>query len=170
MIATEYERRVAKAALARLEETQAKVTGSVPAAEPTLRAVMTMELAAQAEELRAELAEYAALRAGSVREISVASLAELPAALVRARLAAGLSQQELARRLGVRVQVVQRDEARRYARAQIDRLLAVAAALGVTLAEPACLRVAPPDHDALLAEVLTASPSDAPTTRRGRRA
>lgn len=79
----------------------------------------------------AEIAEYEALRSGAVGELALTGLAELPAALVRARIAAGLTQRQLAERLDVAEQAVQRDEAGGYARATLDRLQRVAAALGL---------------------------------------
>ena len=63
----------------------------------------------------------------------MASLADLPDALVRARIAAGLSHRELAARLGLKEQQVQRYEAERYAAASLSRLREVMTALGVEL-------------------------------------
>ena len=79
----------------------------------------------------AEIGEYEALRAGGVRAIPVAGLGDLPGALVKARIAAGLTQRQLAERLEVAEQAVQRDEAGGYARATLDRLQRVAEALGL---------------------------------------
>ena len=57
----------------------------------------------------------------------------LPDLLVKARIVEGLTQRQLAERLGVAEEAVQRDEAGGYARAGLDRLARVAAALGVRL-------------------------------------
>jgi ribosome-binding protein aMBF1 (putative translation factor) len=89
----------------------------------------------QIEELRDQVAEYEALRAGQVSELELRSLTELTDALIRARIAAGLSQQELARRLGLKAQQVQRYEATRYAGVTLERVQAVADALGVEVHE-----------------------------------
>jgi DNA-binding Xre family transcriptional regulator len=78
-----------------------------------------------------EIAEYEALRAGGVRTVTVAGLGDLPGALVKARIAAGLTQRQLAERLGVAEQAVQRDEAGGYARAEFGRLQRVVEALGL---------------------------------------
>jgi transcriptional regulator with XRE-family HTH domain len=53
----------------------------------------------------------------------------------RLSLLAGLSQKELATRLGLREQQIQRYEAKRYAGASLDRVQAVADALGVQIQE-----------------------------------
>ena len=68
----------------------------------------------QLESLLAEIREYEELRSGRTSIIELASLAELPDGLIRARIAAGLTQKELAERLGLREQQIQRYEASRY--------------------------------------------------------
>jgi transcriptional regulator with XRE-family HTH domain len=90
-------------------------------------------LTGQINELDAQLREYEALRAGTVGTIRVSSFAELPDALVRARIGSGLTQRELAERLGLKEQQIQRYEAERYAGASMARLQEVMTALGVEL-------------------------------------
>ncbi len=53
--------------------------------------------------------------------------------LVRARVAAGLSQKQLAQRLGLKAQQIQRYEATRYRTITLGRMLEVAEALGLRL-------------------------------------
>ncbi len=64
-------------------------------------------------------------------KIVIESLHDLPTALIQARIAAGLTHREMAERLGLREQAIQRYEATDYAQANIGRLTAVADALGV---------------------------------------
>jgi transcriptional regulator with XRE-family HTH domain len=90
-------------------------------------------LIGQINDVDAELREYEALRAGEVRVLAVASLADLPDALVRARIASGLTQRDLASRLDLKEQQIQRYEAEGYANASLTRLQAVMEALDVTL-------------------------------------
>jgi transcriptional regulator with XRE-family HTH domain len=90
-------------------------------------------LVGQLTELDTQVHEYEQLRAGQFATARVASLADLPDALVRARIAAGLSQRELAVRLGLKEQQVQRYEADHYAAASLSRLREVMTALGVEL-------------------------------------
>lgn len=90
-------------------------------------------LTGQISSLDAQLREYEALRAGTVGTIRVTSFAELPDALVRARIGSGLTQRELAQRLGLKEQQIQRYESERYAGASLSRLQEVMAALGVEL-------------------------------------
>ena len=58
---------------------------------------------------------------------------ELPQALIQGRIAAGLSQKELAARLGLKEQQIQRYEATDYASASLTRVCEVARSLGLKL-------------------------------------
>src|SRR5207249_4433615 len=100
-------------------------------------------IASQLQDLRAELREFDELRAGVVREIRAASLDELPAALIRARIARGMSQRDLAERIDVKEQQIQKYEATGYAGASLGRLQEVVRALGVELQEAMILPASP---------------------------
>ncbi len=54
-----------------------------------------------------------------------------PRALIEARIAAGLSQKELAKRLGLKEQPIQRDDATDDASASLTRVCDVARSLGL---------------------------------------
>lgn len=85
-------------------------------------------------DMKAELGEYESLRSGEVRAFPMQSvLAELPTALVRARIARGWTHRELAKALGTSEQQVQKDEAGGYAKASLDKLGRVAGVLGVSV-------------------------------------
>lgn len=98
--------------------------------DPLLAQLERDALRSQFEELRDELAEYDRLRSGVVREIVVETLDQLPQALVKARIAAGLSQKDLADRLGLKEQQIQRYEATDYSTAGLARISEVVKALG----------------------------------------
>jgi ribosome-binding protein aMBF1 (putative translation factor) len=63
--------------------------------------------------------------------VTINGLGGLADALIQARIAAGLTQEDLAERLGLKKQQVQRYEATKYATANLERLNAVADALEV---------------------------------------
>ena len=86
---------------------------------------------AQLASLREELEEYERLKSVGVSAIAVTSIDELAEGLIKARIARGLSQRELAQRLELKAQQIQRYEAERYASASYQRLCEVAHALGV---------------------------------------
>lgn len=96
-------------------------------------ALQKSALASQLEELREQLADYDGLKSGDVREIAVNSFDELPLALIRARIAMGLSQKELAERMGLKEQQIQRYESSDYAGASLHRIKDVSGALGLRI-------------------------------------
>jgi transcriptional regulator with XRE-family HTH domain len=67
------------------------------------------------------------------------SLGQVADALIRARTAAGLTQEALAQRLRLKKQQVQRYEATRYAGVGLDRLQAIADALDMQITGRALL-------------------------------
>jgi ribosome-binding protein aMBF1 (putative translation factor) len=141
MIANELQYRHTRQWVERFEQARAAVDAQADL-HPRARKALRDQYDSQIEELRDQLAEYEALRAGQVREFELRSLKELPDALIRARIAAGLSQQDLAKRLGLKAQQVQRYEATRYAGVSLERVQAVADALGVQLHERVVLPTA----------------------------
>ena len=87
----------------------------------------------QMEELREQVATYERLNAGQSKEVLLEAVEDLPKALIRARIAAGMTQEGLARRLGVKPQQVQRYEATEYESASFARILKVVHALGLSM-------------------------------------
>lgn len=81
--------------------------------------------------LEQQLAAYQALKGSHQVVLDMAALRALPEALLQARISAGITQAQLAERLGVKVQQVQRDEKMRYASASLERVLQVAEILHI---------------------------------------
>lgn len=100
-------------------------------------------LRSQLKDLKREIREYEALRSGRRRVIQIDSIEELPKTLIQARIAAGLSQEKLAAKLGLKPQQVQRYEATNYRSASLQRVNEIVRVLGVKLRHPAELRLAP---------------------------
>ena len=90
-----------------------------------------------------ELTEYERLKSKSSSVLSINSFDELGDGLIRARIACGLSQKALARRMGLKEQQVQHYEATRYASASYDRLREVANALELRIRNDIFLPVEP---------------------------
>lgn len=135
MIENERQYRITKAWLERSSDSAQAVAQSAQVADPLIRAAMADQYASQVEELRQQLDEYDALRGGQVTTLDVESLTGLPDALIRARIAAGLTQKVLAQRLGVKEQQIQRYEATHYRGVTLERAQAVMDALGVRIRE-----------------------------------
>ena len=88
-------------------------------------------LESQIKEFRAELEAFERLKSGEVQAAALTSLDDLATLLIQARIAQGLTQRELAERLNVREQQVQKDEASRYETASLSRLKRLAEVLGL---------------------------------------
>ncbi|HEX6862128.1 MAG TPA: helix-turn-helix transcriptional regulator [Thermoanaerobaculia bacterium] len=138
MIKNEREYRITKAQAVKFEQAIAELDasgGGSGSLHPLLQKAQRDSLQSQLDDLREQLAAYDALKSGRQKVISLDSLEELPRALIQARIAAGLSQRELAVRLGVKEQQVQRYEATEYAGASLARVTAVVRALGLHVRE-----------------------------------
>ncbi len=144
MIANERQYRITKAALQRLEENLAAQDARNPSpdVDPRIHRAMREAIASEAEELRAQLHHYEQLRDGHITEREITSLRELPSALIEARIAARLTQRDLAERVGVAEQQIQRWEANSYAGVNLERLQSIADALGVDIQETIIYRPA----------------------------
>jgi len=107
--------------------------GSLDATDlhPLIKAAQVEAVEGQLRSLEGEIRDYEELRSGAVSSFELDSLAELPLALIRARIASGLTQKALADRLGVREQQIQRYEASNYEGASFDRLVEISDALGL---------------------------------------
>lgn len=83
------------------------------------------------EEFEAELADFDALTTAT--EIPVEGLDHLGEALIRARVASGLTQAQLAERIGLKTAAISRYEATDYRTANLNRLARIANALDFNL-------------------------------------
>lgn len=92
-------------------------------------------LVSQITDIEAEISEYEMLKSGQVAFTERFSLAELPRVLVQARIAKGLSQTDLAAKLDMKPQQIQRYEATDYMGASLARLIEVSDLLGVKVSE-----------------------------------
>jgi ribosome-binding protein aMBF1 (putative translation factor) len=100
-----------------------------PRVQPRLIKLMKEALAVQLAELQEEIKEYEQLQRSKKPRLKLEQVKELPQTLIRARISSGLSQRELAARLGLKEQQIQRYEATNYETASLRRVMEVAAAL-----------------------------------------
>lgn len=137
MITNERQYRIANARLKRFEEALAAQDTRDGSAEidPLIQQAMRDATASEIDELRLQLVRYDDLRTGRVGQRTLDSLRELPLALIEARIAAHLTQRDLAELLGVSEQQVQRWEANTYAGVGLDRLQDIADAVRLEIHE-----------------------------------
>lgn len=95
----------------------------------------TKAIESQIKEIKSEIREYELIKEGKVSYSECSGLSELPRTLILARIASGMTQKDLAERLGLPAQQVQRYEASSYMSASLARLIAVAEILGVKVRE-----------------------------------
>lgn len=112
-------------------------------AHPKLRKVQIDAMHSQIEDLEAQLKEYHTLRSGQRKVLHVETFHDLPRTLIQARIASGMTQEELANRLGLKEQQIQKYEANDYSMASFARVAEVAEILGVHVREAVLSGVLP---------------------------
>jgi len=132
MIKNERQYHITKAQIAKFEAALEKLSAR-ESQNVRLRQLEENALRSQLDELRDAMQQYERLRSSGRAPIHIDALADLPHALVKARIAAGLSQKELAERLGLKEQQIQRYEATDYSGASLSRISQVVEALGATI-------------------------------------
>lgn len=139
MIKNERQYRITKAQAQRFEQALADLTDCAEDKKqenPILFEAQRSALESQLDDLREELTEYEALTIHGNDEplvFELNSLEALPLALIKARIATKLSQKDLAERLGLKEQQIQRYEATEYASANLARVIEVSQVLGIKL-------------------------------------
>jgi ribosome-binding protein aMBF1 (putative translation factor) len=90
---------------------------------------MVAGIQSQIEELTEQLREYE--RIAGAKQLQMQSASELPELLIQGRIARGLTQEGLAKKLNLKPQQIQRYEATSYRSASLKRVLEVMRALGL---------------------------------------
>ena len=135
MIKNERQYRITKSQAEKFADAIRRVEKAPSSANPLVVKASREALESQLADLHSEIEEYERLLTGDVHLVEVESFQELPAALIRARIAAGLSQKDLGERLDMKEQQIQRYEATDYAGASFSTLSAIVNALGVSMRE-----------------------------------
>lgn len=132
MIKNERQYLITKAQAARFRQTLnvlRRRTDEASDVHPRIAQAQEDAVDSQLADLERELREYEALKAGDfpLEELNV--IGGIATTLIKARIAQGLSHRELAQRVGIKEQQIQRYEATNYEAANLSRLQAVASAL-----------------------------------------
>jgi len=133
MLKNERQYKYARAHVARLRDLLADLE-SRPHQDRESAELLDLEVEAvraQIAEIEPQIDEYETLRSGEWDAENTVTLASLPDVLVKARIASGMTQRELAERLDMKEQQIQRYEATGYMSASLKRLRVVADALGL---------------------------------------
>jgi transcriptional regulator with XRE-family HTH domain len=132
MITNEKQLQVAKLAIDRFQSAlDSEVAES--GIDPAILKAQREALQSQLGELHRDVAAYLELKKGGIRTFKLNSLADLPSTLIRARIASGMTQRELAERLSLKEQQIQRYETQNYEGASFARIADIADAIGVDI-------------------------------------
>lgn len=137
MIKNERQYRITRAEAAKFEAALAEHKASAAedtTTHPKLLKAMRDGMESQLESLRRELREYEELRSGDVPVVDLSYIGNVARDLIRARIAAGLTQKDLAERLGMPEQQIQRYESTDYESVSLARILEIADELKGTAA------------------------------------
>ena len=135
MIANERQYAITRAQIERFQQALDGSAAQEPKLHPRALKAMREGLESQLHDLRAEIKEYERLRGGDVTSIVADSILELATALIQARIVRNWTQKELAERLTLPEQQIQRYEATLYKGVAVERPQEVADALKLRVQE-----------------------------------
>ena len=134
MIKNERQYRFTKTQVNRFEQTLAELKSRNPEdinVHPLIAKAQEDAVSGQLVDLREELQAYESLKAGKFEVKQLEVVSDLPTMLISARIAQGMTQKDLAERIGLKEQQIQRYEATDYAKASLARIREVARGLRV---------------------------------------
>jgi HTH-type transcriptional regulator / antitoxin HipB len=132
MIQNEHQYKVSQGKIKEIEQSLEQLYKEKNSLHPRQFKMRESGLQGILAEVREEIEKYDALKEKPM-VIEIESFAEIPVALIKARIALGMTQKDLAEKLGMKEQQIQRYEANQYGSAGFHRLTEVAEALEVTL-------------------------------------
>jgi len=149
MITNDRQYKIAKSQIENFQQALADITftSSAKNVHPSLLDIQKNAIQSQLNDLINDVNEYEALKSGKIAITEVKSLKELPLALIKARIANGLTQAELAEKVGVKMQQIQRYEAELYETASVKTLMKIADQLNLRLnAEVQIISIEAPEN------------------------
>jgi HTH-type transcriptional regulator / antitoxin HipB len=135
MIQNERQYRITQTKLREFEAALAAIDPQDPQLHPRQIVGWTNSYNLTIRTLKQEIEEYEQLKSGNILTFALNSISDLPMTLIKARIAAGMTQKELAEKIGVQEQQIQRYEANQYGSASFDRLRTIADALKIEITQ-----------------------------------
>ena len=120
---------------------------------PLLMQAQKNALIFQRDDLLKEIEEYEQLLSGEFAVFDVDNIADLPKALIRSRIYLGLTQKDLAEKLGMKEQQIQRYENTEYSSASFSTIVSIIRALDLKITEDVFLPKASRTKNLLLAKL-----------------
>jgi Zn-dependent peptidase ImmA (M78 family)/transcriptional regulator with XRE-family HTH domain len=131
MIKNDRQYATAKSHVSRLRDLRQNIAEDRQRAQSEMGLFELQTLHGELQQLGEELAEYEALKSGAIDIGRLSNVDELPRLLIKARIAGGYSQKDLADKLGLKEQQIQRYEASDYAGASLGRLQDIGRVLNI---------------------------------------
>jgi HTH-type transcriptional regulator / antitoxin HipB len=135
MIQNEHQYKVTQTKLRELEQSLIDLNLNIGNFSERLLQAEKKGIRSLIERLCAEIVEYDHLKQQRT-PIQICSLDDLATGLIKARIFMGMTQKELATKIGVQEQQIQRYEENQYASASLARLTEIARALEIIFANP----------------------------------
>jgi HTH-type transcriptional regulator / antitoxin HipB len=135
MIQNERQYRITQTKLKEFEQELAAIDPQDPNLHPRQIVGWTNSYNLTIQKLKQEIAEYEQLKSGNIFTFVLSSLNDLPTTLIKARIATGMTQKELAEKIGVQEQQIQRYESNHYSSASFERLRSIADALKIEITQ-----------------------------------
>jgi transcriptional regulator with XRE-family HTH domain len=135
MIKNDRQYRITKSQAEKFRQALHELENSGEELHPIQKQARLDAIASQLDELQFQIAEYEALLSGETSILELHSFEEISDALIKSRIASGMSQKELADKLGLKEQQVQRYEATGYKTASIEKVSEIIKALGISVRE-----------------------------------
>lgn len=125
MIRNERQYRFTRTQVKRFEQTLVELKSRHPEnsdVHPMLAKTQVDAVSSQVADLRKQLREYESLKSGKFDFNELMVVNRLPEMLIKARIARRMTQRDLAERIGLKEQQIQRYEATDYASASLGRI------------------------------------------------
>jgi HTH-type transcriptional regulator / antitoxin HipB len=132
MIQNEHQYKVTQGAIKDFQQAIKKLLEQADSLQPLQVSTVQKSFQIQINELQKQLQEYDDLKAGKI-EIKMGSIEDLPKVLIQKRISLGMTQKELAAKLGIKEQMVQRYESNGYESISYNRLTDVWNALETSI-------------------------------------
>lgn len=143
MIQNERQYKVTQTKLRELEQASANIDFEDPNLHPRQILSQKNSYARIVGTLKQEIAEYEELKSGRIAVFQIDSFQDLPTALIKARIASGMTQKELAEKIDTQEQQIQRYEANHYHAISFDRLMKIVGALGISFKHSVEIEIEP---------------------------
>jgi transcriptional regulator with XRE-family HTH domain len=101
--------------------------------DPLLKELHIGAVESQIADFENEILEYERLKEGSINSISINNLSDLYKVLIKARIAHNWTQADLAKKLELKEQQIQRYESTNYSTASLDKLIEIAEVLDIRI-------------------------------------